>query len=141
MAETQKTQPTSADVDAFLDAIPDEQRRADARALCALMGEVTGEPAVLWGTSIVGFGSYHYRYESGHEGTSALAAFAPRKTALVLYLVGGFEDRHGRLLAKLGPHKTGKGCLYLKRLGDVDLDVLRELVERSVRVRRAVDSA
>ena len=96
---------------------------------------------MLWGSSIVGFGSYHYRYESGHEGSSALAGFAPRKTSLVLYLVGGFEERHGKLLAKLGPHKTGKGCLYVKRLADVDLEVLRELVERSVRVRRGVDRA
>jgi hypothetical protein len=87
----------------------------------------------------VGFGKYRYRYESGHEGTSALASFSPRKQHLVLYLVGGWEDRHGKLLAKLGPHKTGKGCLYLKRLADIDLDVLRDLVDRSVRVRRAVD--
>jgi Domain of unknown function (DU1801) len=136
---SQKTQPTSADVVAFLDAVPDEQRRADARTLCALLTDVTGEPPVLWGSSIVGFGSYRYRYESGHEGTSALASFSPRKEHLVLYLVGGFEDRHGKLLAKLGPHKTGKGCLYLKRLSDVDLDALRQLVERSVRVRRGVD--
>jgi Domain of unknown function (DU1801) len=140
-SRSQKTQPTSADVDAFLAAVPDAQRRADARTLCALLADVTGERPVLWGSSIVGFGSYHYRYESGREGTSALAGFAPRKTALVLYLVGGFEERHGKLLEQLGPHKTGKGCLYLKRLADVDLDVLRELVDRSVRVRRGVDRA
>jgi Domain of unknown function (DU1801) len=133
--------PTAADVDAFLDAVPDERRRADARTLCSLLAEVTGEPPVLWGTSIVGFGTYHYRYESGHEGDSALVGFSPRKTALVVYLVGGFEDRHGKLLERLGPHKTGKGCLYLKRLADVDLDVLRELVERSVRIHRGVDRA
>jgi Domain of unknown function (DU1801) len=137
----QKTQPTATDIDAFLDAVPDERRRADARALSALLADVTGEPPVLWGSSIVGFGSYHYRYESGHEGTSALASFSPRKTALVLYLVGGFEERHGKLLERLGPHKTGKGCLYLQRLDDVDLDVLRELVDRSVRVKRGVDRA
>jgi Domain of unknown function (DU1801) len=137
----QKTQPTGADVEAFLDAVPDERRRADARTLCALLADTTGEPPVLWGATIVGFGSYHYRYESGHEGTSALVGFSPRKPHLVLYLVGGFEDRHARLLARLGPHKTGKGCLYLKRLDDVDLDVLRELVDRSVRVKRGVDRA
>ena len=141
MATAPKTRPTDADVEAFLRSIPDAARQADARALCALLSEVTGEPAVLWGTSIVGFGTYHYRYESGHEGTSALAGFAARKAHLVLYLVGGFEDRHQKLMARLGPHKTGEGCLYLKRLADVDLDVLRELVDRSVRVRRGVDRA
>jgi hypothetical protein len=139
MAQEQKTKPSSSDVEAFLDAIPDETRQADSRELCTLMAEVTGEPPVLWGSSIVGFGRYHYHYESGHEGTSALAGFAPRKQHLVLYLVGGFEDRHHKLMADLGPHKTGKGCLYIKRLADVDLDVLRELVDRSVRVRRGVD--
>jgi hypothetical protein len=135
------TRPTDASVDAFLDAVPNEERRADARTLCALMTEVTGEPPVLWGPSIVGFGSYRYRYDSGHEGVSSLAAFSPRKTNLVIYLVGGFEDRHGRLLERLGPHKTGKGCLYLKRLADVDMDVLRELVDRSVRARHGADRA
>jgi hypothetical protein len=141
MATKPTTTPTTTDVEAFLDAIPDETRRADARQLCTLMAGVTGEPPVLWGSSIVGFGSYDYRYESGHEGRSALAGFAPRKQHLVLYLVGGFEDRHHTLMAELGPHKTGKGCLYIKRLADVDLDVLRELVDRSVRVRRGVDRA
>ena len=97
---------------------------------------MTGEPPVLWGTSIVGFGTYHYRYESGHEGDSALVGFSPRKGNLVLYLVGGFADRHQKLLDKLGPHKTGKGCLYLKSLADIDLDVLRELVDRSTRIHR-----
>ena len=135
------TRPTGADVEAFLAAVPNEERRADARTLCALMTEITGEPPVLWGPSIVGFGSYDYRYESGREGTAALAGFSPRKANLVIYLVGGFEDRHGKLVERLGPHKTGKGCLYLKRLADVDLDVLRELVERSVRVHRGADRA
>jgi hypothetical protein len=140
-AREQKTKPTSSDVEAFLTAIPDETRRADARQLCTLMAEVTGEPPMLWGSSIVGFGSYDYRYESGHEGTSALAGFAPRKQHLVVYLAGGFEDRHQKLVADLGPHKTGKGCLYIKRLADVDLNVLRELIDRSVRVHRGVDRA
>jgi hypothetical protein len=93
----------------------------------------------MWGKSIVGFGRYDYRYESGHEGTAPLASFAPRKANLVLYLVGGFEDRHGKLVAKLGPHKSGKGCLYLESLEDIDMDVLRELVERSVRIHRGAD--
>jgi len=141
MAGTAKMQPTGADVEKFLGAIPDEGRRADARALCALMEEMTGEPPVLWGSGIVGFGAYRYRYPSGYEGTSALASFAPRAGNLVVYLIGGFEDRHHRLLERLGPHKTGKGCLYLKRLSDVDLDALRDLIERSIDVRRGMDRA
>lgn len=87
------------------------------------------------------FGRYHYRYASGHEGDSALAGFASRTHHLVVYLVGEFEQRHASALSRLGPHKTGKGCLYLKRLSDVDLNVLRELIDRSVRVRRGVDRA
>jgi hypothetical protein len=105
------------------------------------MQEVTGEPPVMWGTSIVGFGSYHYRYASGHEGDSALASFSPRSQHLAIYLVGEFEDRHGSALARLGPHKTGKGCLYIKRLDHVDTDALRELIDRSVRVRKGVGRA
>lgn len=141
MAESQKTLPTGDDPHAFIDAVPDEARREDARALCALLADWTGEPPVLWGSSIVGFGSYHYRYESGHEGTAPLVGFAARKANLVLYLLGGFEDRYGRLLEQLGPHKRGKGCLYLKRLDDVDRDVLHKLVDRTVRVHRGVDRA
>jgi hypothetical protein len=102
---------------------------------------VTGEPPVLWGTSIVGFGTYHYRYESGREGDSALVGFSPRKGNLVLYLSGGFADRHQKLLDELGPHKTGKGCLYLKRLEAVDQALLRELIDRTARVHRAVGRA
>jgi Domain of unknown function (DU1801) len=141
VADRLKTQPTGADVDRFLDEVPDAGRRADGRALRALMAELTGQPPVLWGPSIVGFGSYRYRYPSGREGTAPLAAFSPRKQNLVVYLIGGFEERHHRLLERLGPHKTGKGCLYLKRLSDVDLDVLRGLVKRSIDVRRGVDRA
>ena len=95
----------------------------------------------MWGTSIIGFGAYHYRYASGHEGDSALASFSPRSQHLVIYLVGGFESRHQSVLARLGPHKTGKGCLYVKRLDDVDQDALRELIDRSVRVHKGVDRA
>jgi Domain of unknown function (DU1801) len=128
--------PTSSDIEVFLDAIPDETRRTDARQLRTMMAEVTGDTPVLWGSSIVGFGRYDYRYESGHRGTSPSAGLAPRKQQLVVYLVGGFEDRHDKLLAQLGPHKTGKGCFVPQRLADVDLDVLRELVDR-----RGVDRA
>jgi hypothetical protein len=141
MASDAKLAPTAADVDTFIDAVPDERRRSDARELCELMRSVTGEAPVMWGSSIVGFGSYHYRYESGRTGDAPLAAFSPRKANLVVYLVGGFEDRYPRLLEQLGPHKSGKACLYLKRLRDVDLDVLRQLVERSMQVGRGVDDA
>ena len=133
--------PTGDDVPAFLDSIGDDRRREDARALCALMQEVTGEQPVMWGGGIVGFGSYHYRYDSGHEGDSALASFAPRKQATVLYLAGYLEGEDAALLERLGPVKTGKGCVYVKRLDDVDRDVLRELIERSVQVRRDADRA
>jgi len=132
---------TDAPVAEFLDQVPGKQRREDARRLCALMQELTGEPPAMWGTSIVGFGSYHYRYASGREGDSALAGFSPRSQHLVIYLIGEFGDRHSSALARLGPHKAGKGCLYLKRLDDVDIDALRELIDRSVRVRKGMDRA
>src|ERR1700745_1157440 len=121
---------TGASVAEFLAHVPDERRREDARRLCAMMQGITGEAPVMWGTSIIGFGTYHYRYASGREGDSALASFSPRAQQLAVYLVGGFETRHQSVLARLGPHKTGKGCLYLKRLGDVDQDALRELIDR-----------
>lgn len=130
---------TGASVAEFLARIPDPQRREDARRLCAVMEEITGEPPAMWGTSIIGFGAYHYRYASGHEGDSALAGFSPRRPHLAIYLIGGFENRYRRALARLGPHKTGKGCLYIKRLDDVDRDALRELINRSVQVRKGVD--
>jgi len=130
---------TGASVAEFLARIPDPQRREDARRLCAVMEEITGEPPAMWGTSIIGFGAYHYRYASGHEGDSALAGFSPRRAHLAIYLIGGFENRYQRVLARLGPHKTGKGCLYIKRLDDVDRDALGELINRSVQVRKGVD--
>jgi hypothetical protein len=130
-----------ASVEGFLARVPDERRREDARRLCAMMQQITGEPPVMWGTSIIGFGTYHYRYASGHEGDSALASFSPRRQHLAIYLVGEFGTRHQSVLARLGPHKTGKGCLYLKCLDDVDQEALRELIDRSVRVRRGIDRA
>jgi len=133
--------PTNAPVEAFLAQVPNDQQREDARRLCALMEEITGEPPAMWGSSIVGFGTYHYRYASGHEGDSALASFSPRRQHLAIYLVGEFADRHGAALARLGPHQTGKGCLYIKRLADVDLDTLRELIDRSVRIRTGINRA
>ena len=105
------------------------------------MQEITGEPPVMWGTSIIGFGTYHYRYASGHGGDSPLAGFSPRRQHLVIYLVGEFENRYRPVLARLGPHETGKGCLYIKRLDDVDDGALRELIDRSVRVHKGIDQA
>jgi len=130
--------PTATAVEPFLAAITDDRRRADARALLALMAEVSGEPPALWAAGIVGFGTYHYRYDSGREGDAPLVGFAPRATQLVVYLVGGYETRYPETLERLGPHKTGKGCLYLKRLADVDETALRELIDRTVRVHRGI---
>jgi len=132
---------TDGSVEEFLAGVPDEQRREDSRRLCTMMQEITGEPPAMWGASIIGFGTYHYRYASGHEGDSALASFAPRRQHLAIYLVGEFESRYRSVLARLGPHKSGKGCLYIKRLDDVDHDALRELIDRSVRVRKGIDRA
>ena len=106
-----------------------------------MMQQITGEPPAMWGTSIIGFGTYHYRYPSGHEGDSALASFSPRGQRLAIYLTGDFGTRHQSALARLGPHKTGRGCLYIKRLDEVDHDALRELIDRSVRVRKGIDQA
>jgi hypothetical protein len=133
--------PTDASVEEFLARVPDEQRREDAHRLCAMMRDITGEPPTMWRASIVGFGTYHYRYASGREGDSPLAGFSPRRQHLVIYLMGGFESRHRRALERLGPHQTGKGCLYIRRLDAVDRDALRELIDRSVRVRQGVDRA
>ena len=132
---------TGAPVEEFLARVPDEQQREDARRLCAMMTEVTSEPPAMWGTSIIGFGTCHYRYPSGREGDAALASFSPRRQFLAIYLIGGFADRHQSALARLGPHKTGKGCLYVKRLSQVDQDALRELIDRSARVRKGADRA
>jgi hypothetical protein len=111
---------TGASVAGFLAAVPDQQRRQDAQQLCALMQQITAELPTMRGTSIIGFGTYHHRYASGHEGDAPLAGFSPRRSHRAIYLVGGFETRHQSVLARLGPHKAGKGCLYLKRLDDVD---------------------
>ncbi|WP_449395836.1 DUF1801 domain-containing protein [Devosia riboflavina] len=134
MAE-QKTRAGTGDVAAFLAAIEDQAKRTDALALVSLMAEVSGEPAVLWGT-MVGFGQYHYRYETGHEGDSFLVGFAPRRAEFSIYLMGTYlpevAEKREALLARLGKHRMGKACLYVKRLSDVDLGVLRELAEMSV---------
>ncbi len=129
MAEN-KTKPTEADVDAFLGGIADSRKREDARAVCALMERVTGEPPRMWGPSIVGFGAYRYKYDSGREGEWLVTGFSPRASALTLYIMGGFP-RHQELMERLGKYKTGKSCLYIKRLADVDRSVLEELVRDS----------
>ena len=126
-----KTVPSDASVAAYLDAIPDATRRADCEALVEMMSRITGAPATMWGAGIVGFGSYHYRYESGREGDAPLAGFSSRKGDISVYLMPGFEGQETRL-ARLGRHKTGKACLYLRKLADVDLAVLEELVSSSV---------
>ena len=138
MAEN-KTKPTELSVTAFVNAITDETKRADAKALVQLMQGATGEKPRMWGPSIIGFGSYHYTYESGREGDMPLAGFSPRKAATVLYGVTGFRDAEG-LLAKLGKHTTGKGCLYIKKLADVDRKVLEALVVKAVAEKRAKQS-
>lgn len=130
MAEN-KTQRNDGDVMAYLGSVENQRRREDSLAVLKMMEEVTGERAEMWGTSIVGFGSYHYKYESGREGDFMLAGFAPRKGALTLYIMGGHE-RYAELMTKLGKHRTGKSCLYINKLADVDLDVLRELIAESV---------
>ncbi|MGB5344747.1 MAG: DUF1801 domain-containing protein [Woeseia sp.] len=131
-----KTRQTKASVAEFLAAIADPQLRADARKIAALMRAATGSRARMWGTSIVGFGSYHYKYASGREGDWPLLGFSPRKQNLSVYIMAGFSGSQ-KLLAKLGKHKTGKSCLYIRRLDDIDMAVLRELIDASVRYMRA----
>ena len=130
MAEL-KTKKTDASVEAFLDGVADPRRREDARVVLGLMKRITGEEPKMWGPSIVGFGSYTYSYASGQTGDWPIAGFSPRKQALTLYLMPGFE-KDADLMKRLGKHKTGKSCLYLNRLADVDASVLEELVRRSV---------
>lgn len=129
MAEL-KTKPTDQSVEKFLNCVTNEKKRQDSKAILELMREVTGEEARMWGDSIIGFGSYHYTYKSGREGDWFLTGFSPRKQNLTLYIMAGF-DEYDELLDKLGKYKTGKSCLYINKLDDVDTDVLRELVKRS----------
>lgn len=127
-----KTKPTGADVEAFLAAVEPEAKRRDAEALCAMMRRATGKPPVLWGPSMVGFGRYRYRYPSGREGESFRVGFSPRKANLVVYIVDGFEH-YASLKANLGKFKTGKSCLYINTLADVDRKVLETLITASVK--------
>jgi hypothetical protein len=127
MAEA-RTTPTTAQVSDFIRSIDDDQKRADSERLVGLLGEITGQPAVMWGPSIVGFGHHHYRYASGREGDTFILGFSPRKANLTLYLPG-YLERYQDLLGMLGKHSVGKGCLYVKRLADVDPKVLRQLLQ------------
>ncbi|MCG3209766.1 MAG: hypothetical protein FOGNACKC_03393 [Anaerolineae bacterium] len=129
MAEL-KTQPTDQNVAAFLNSIADDKKRQDCLAILGLMEQVMGAPPQMWGDSIVGFGSYHYKYASGREGDWFLTGFSPRKQNITLYIMAGF-DQYDALLKKLGKFKTGKSCLYIKKLEDIDLPTLRDLVKQS----------
>lgn len=126
-----KTKPTNSSVSAFLDAIEGDERRKDCQMLAAMMTKITGKPAVMWGPSIVGFDTYHYKYESGREGDMAVTGFSPRKGDISVYLTAGSAEQAG-LLARLGRHKMGKSCLYIRKLSDVDLTVLEQLISGSV---------
>jgi len=134
MAEN-KTKPTGASVGAYLAAIPNESRRKDCEALAKLMSRATKEKPKMWGPSIVGFGSYHYKYDSGREGDSCLTGFSSRKGDIAVYVVKSFPGRE-KLLSKLGKHKTGGGCLYIRTLADVDLEVLEQVVAGAAAERK-----
>jgi Domain of unknown function (DU1801) len=131
MAEL-KTKPTAISIEDFLLSKVDPTRHDDCREIVAMMQKATGEQPVMWGSSIVGFGRYQYKYESGREGEWMVVGFSPRKTDLTIYIMPGF-DRYEKLLAKLGKHKTGKSCLYVKRLADIDTKVLKAIIEDSVK--------
>ena len=130
MAEN-KTVKTGASVDEFMAGVENKRRREDGLVLLKMMRDVSGLEPEMWGPSIIGFGSYHYRYESGREGDMPLIGFSPRKQSLSLYIMSGF-DEYDDLLGRLGKHRTGASCLYINKLADVDMGVLRELVSRSV---------
>lgn len=131
MAEP-KTKPTKASVKEFLNKIPDKERRDDCFAVAKIMEEITGDKPKMWGPSIVGFGTWHYKYASGREGDWPIAAFSPRKKDLTLYLTPGFE-KDTELMEKLGKHGTGKSCLYIKRLADIHVPTLKKLIKQSVK--------
>ncbi len=131
MAET-KTKPTAVSVKDFISTVPDEQKRKDSLVLIDMMSKITKEEPKMWGPSIIGFGSYHYKYESGHEGDMCITGFSPRKAAISVYILMGF-NKSPELMKKLGKYKMGKSCLYVKKLTDIDTKVLEELIEESVK--------
>ncbi|MEO0897871.1 MAG: DUF1801 domain-containing protein [Bacteroidota bacterium] len=126
-----KTAPNDQSVEAFLNTVQQDQKRRDAFELLALMEELTGEKPRMWGNSIVGFGSYHYKYDSGREGEWFLTGFSPRKTSFTLYVMSGLESVEEKL-EKLGKHKQGKSCLYVNKLADIDLTVLEDMIKDSI---------
>jgi len=130
-----KTKASDASVTDFLSNVDNEQKRKDCSEIVRIMEQITKEEPKMWGPSIVGFGSYHYKYESGREGDSPIMGFSPRKQNITLYILSDFE-RHQGLMKKLGKHSTGKACLYIKRLSDVDVDVLKELMTESLKVMK-----
>jgi len=130
-----KTLPNDASVEGYLLSIENEQRREDTRAVVEMMKQITGHPPVMWGDSIIGFDTYHYKYASGREGDWMISAVAPRKTAQTIYIMAGF-DRFSELMGRLGKYKTGSSCLYLKKLSDADVEVLEELITASVQYMR-----
>ncbi len=125
-----KTVENEGSVDNFLNSVKDETKKADCLRIKSIMEEISGEPAKMWGTSIVGFGNYHYKYESGREGDFMKVGFSPRAQNVTLYIMPGF-GRYEDLMSKLGKHKIGKSCLYVKKLADVDEDILKELITES----------
>lgn len=128
-----KTRPTDVDPKDYIAAVENPVRRADAEKLCAMMERLSGEPAVMWGPTIIGFGSYTYQYASGHGGRMCRLGFSPRSTELVVYLLDGY-DKRGEQLARLGKHRIGKCCLYIKKLADVDEAVLEEMISGDLAV-------
>ena len=139
MAEA-KTKPTNQSVEEFINKIPEPEKRADSLAIAKIIEEVTGEKPKMWGPSIIGFGSYHYKYASGHEGEWPIAGFSPRKKDLTVYLMVGFE-KNRELMDKLCKHSTGKSCLYIKRLSDVHVPTLKKLIKTSVKELKAYTKA
>jgi len=139
MAEL-KTKRNKGDVEAFLSSVAGEKKRQDSFTILELMKKVTGKEPEMWGDSIIGFGNYHYKYASGREGDWFLTGFSPRVQNLTLYIMAGFDD-YDQLLGKLGKHSTGKSCLYIKKIEDIDIDVLKELVKQSVEHMEKYNSA
>ncbi len=135
-----KTKPTAVSVEAFLDKIDDDEKRTDAYTVLELMKQITGAKPRMWGPSMIGFGAYHYKYASGCEGDIFLTGFSPRKNALTIYIMAGM-DRFGARRKKLGKHKASKGCLYVKKLADIDLSVLREIIQANIKALQEIHDA
>ncbi len=130
-----KTKPTRASVTAFINAVENDMRRRDAKTVLAMMKKITGDKPKMWGPSIIGFGEYHYKYESGREGDSLLVGFSPRKANMVLYVLGSIKD-DDPLFAKLGKFKRGRACLYINKLDDVDREALEKIIAKSYRATK-----